>query len=83
MPSGQLQGQITGLNGGLNAQINLVDHFGKQRYTGPINAKGGFALAGIDPGVYRTVITGQTSAPVNPGKIVMLPGGQANTVLHP
>ena len=61
MPPGQVQGQITGGGAGLNAQVNLVDRLGRLRYTAPVNPSGGFQLAGIDPGVYRTVVTGQSS----------------------
>ncbi|MCO6452234.1 MAG: VCBS repeat-containing protein [Caldilineales bacterium] len=81
MPAGQFQGQIIGLAGAANAQINLIDRWGRQRYTAAVNASGGFNLTGIDPGVYRTVVTGQTSKPVNPGKIVVLPGSKAETNL--
>ncbi len=79
MPTSQLQGQISGLGGGaLNIQANLVDRWGRQRYSVPVNASGNFQLGGIDPGVYRTVITGQTSVLVNPGNVVVPPGYQAD-----
>lgn len=87
MPPGQVQGQISGA-GALNAQVNLVDRLGQLRYTAPVNAGGGFQLAGIDPGVYRTVVTGQSSAPVAPGQVVVLPnrlvnGDLSGIALHP
>jgi predicted outer membrane repeat protein len=87
MPPGQVQGQISGA-GALNAQINLVDRLGRLRYTAPVNASGGFQLAGIDPGVYRTIVTGQSAAPVAPGQVVVLPnrlvnGDLSGIELHP
>jgi predicted outer membrane repeat protein len=87
MPPGQVQGRISGA-GALNAQVNLVDRLGQLRYTAPVNASGGFQLAGIDPGVYRTIVTGQSGAPVAPGKVVVLPnrlvnGDLSGIALHP
>ncbi|MGB5050545.1 MAG: choice-of-anchor Q domain-containing protein [Caldilineaceae bacterium] len=74
MPAGQLQGQINGLStGALSAQVNLVDRFGALRYTGPIANNGSFQLNGVYPGVYQTVVTGQTSKPVPQGQVVMMP----------
>jgi hypothetical protein len=77
MPPGQVRGQISGA-GSLNAQVNLVDRLGQLRYTAPVNASGGFQLAGIDPGVYRTIVTGQSAAPVAPGQVVVLPNRLVN-----
>ncbi len=79
MPDGQIQGQIR-INPGtaVNARVNLVDAAGRLRYVAPVSASGAFQVPSASPGLYKAIVTGQTTDPVSPSPVLVMPNRRAD-----